>query len=47
VVESHRLAGVETYEVLDDGRIIDPHFKNVCDAIAWTRQQYLEARDAA
>lgn len=45
VVESHGLRGVETYEVLDAGRIIDPRFKRLCDAVAWARQQYVAAHD--
>ena len=47
VVESHGLSGVDTYEVLDCGRILDPHFKRVCDAVEWTRQQYVAAQGGA
>ena len=45
VIESHGLPGIETYEVLDAGRIIDPHFNRLCDAVAWARQQYVAARE--
>lgn len=42
VVELHALSRVETYEVLSIGRIIDPLFKRLCDAVAWAREQYLK-----
>lgn len=42
VVELHALSMVETYEVLSIGRIIDPLFKRLCDAVAWAREQYLK-----